>query len=574
MEVKPAVDNGFCDGQPVVQVGIQGFGILFVLSPEREILQASVNVETALGIPFARLIGRHFDAIVSSTDRPALEEEFKKGDLGRMSGWELELTTASGPKRFVASVTAGEGYRILELEFMDPASDPLSVLVMRNLLTQLSLEMKRCRTLSEMCDKTVVDLKAILEMDKVMVYRFDENWHGTVLSEAKEAAMETYLDLRFPATDIPEPARRLYALNPIRMIPDAGHEPVRLEPVLNPRTGKPTDLSACLSRGVAPVHLEYLQNMGVTASISISIVRDDVLWGLIALHHRAPKVLHASVRNALELFSECFAARLTTLEMRASKEESARLFDFRVAVSEAVHQDEAPVSLLLHELEKTTRVLEAQGIAVLLEGQWFVRGEVPVQEELLKLVAWLRHRGEGPVYLTHNLSRDYEGGPAIRRAASGLVAASIAGRFEDVVLWFRPEVEQLVKWGGDPGETVVFEADGRTYHPRQSFQIWRETVSLQSLPWSAQERTAAADIRRAVAEAMLDLRSAKLKTLSGIVPICSYCKKIRDEKDSWRFMEEYIETRSEAKFSHGLCPECYTSVMKAEGLDIDQSSLD
>ncbi len=570
--MKTAVENGFCDGQPVVQVGTQGFGILFVLSPDREILQASVNVETELGIPCARLIGKDFAALVSPTDRQALEEAFKKGDVGRMSGWELELASTSGPKRFVASLSAGQGYLILELEFADLGSDPLRLLVMRNRLTQLSLEMKRCRTLSEMCDKTAVELKAILEMDKVMIYQFDESWHGTVLSEAKEAAMETYLDLRFPASDIPEPARRLYALNPIRMIPDAGHAPVPLEPALNPRTGKPTDLSACISRGVAPVHLEYLQNMGVTASISISIVHDDVLWGLIALHHRAPKALHASVRNALELLSECFAARLTSLGMSASKEGIARLYDFRLAVSEAVHQDDAPVPLLLHELEKTTRVLEAQGIAVLLEGQWFVRGEVPVREELMNLVTWLRHRGEGPVYVTHKLSRDYEGGEAIRRTASGLVAASITGRFEDLVLWFRPEVEQIVKWGGNPGQTVVFDADGRTYHPRQSFQIWKETVSLQSLPWNAQERTAAGDIRRAVAEAMLDLRSAKLKTLSGIVPICSYCKKIRDERDSWRVMEEYIQTRSKAKFSHGICPECFTSVLKAEGFEIDQGS--
>jgi len=146
------------------------------------------------------------------------------------------------------------------------------------------------------------------------------------------------------------------------------------------------------------------------------------------------------------------------------------------------------------------------------------------------------------------------------------VAASITGRFEDLVLWFRPEVEQLVKWGGDPSQTVVFEADRQTYHPRQSFQIWQEAVSLQSLPWTAHERTVAAEIRRAVAEAMLDLRSAKLKTLSGIVPICSYCKKIRDDNNSWRVMEDYIQTRSKAKFSHGLCPECYASVLEADGL--------
>jgi len=574
MEVNTPTEtqDGFCDDQPVVQDGTQGFGILFVLSPEGVILQASVNVETALGITCSQLVGTDFNALVSSTDHQALAQGFKGGDVRCLSGWELELSSASGPKRFVASVSTSKGCLILELEFTDSSSEPLSILVMRNRLSQLSLKLKRHRTLSEMCDATAVEIKSILAVDKVMIYRFDESWHGTVLSEAKEAEMETYLDLRFPATDIPEPARRLYTLNPIRMITDAGHTPVRLEPALNPLTGKPTDLSGCISRGVAPVHLEYLQNMGVTASISISIVREGVLWGLIALHHRTPRALHASVRNALELLSECFAARLTTFDTSESMEGLARLVDFRLAVNEFVHRDDAPVSLLLHELEKTTRVLEAQGIAVLLEGQMFVRGEVPVHEELLKLVKWIRMRGEEPVYVTHALSQEYEGGKAIRHTASGLVAASIAGRFEDLVLWFRPEVEQLVKWGGDPGETVVFDADGHTYHPRESFRIWQETVSLQSLPWKAQERTAAADIRRTVAEAMLELRSAKLKTLSGILPICSYCKKIRDENDTWYAMEEYIQTRSKAKFSHSLCPECFASVMKAEGLDGDEDS--
>jgi chemotaxis family two-component system sensor kinase Cph1 len=567
--VTTPVQDGFCDGQPVIQASAQAFGILFVLGPELEILQASVNVESVLGIPWAKLIGTDFTALVSAADREILKRQLKAGDARRLNGWELELPSHAGPRRFVACASIGEGCLILGLEFTDGESDALNVLVMRNRLTRLSLEIKQCGSLAEICDQTTTQLKSILAVDKVMVYRFDESWHGTVLSEAKEPQMETYLDLRFPATDIPEPARRLYALNPIRMIPDAGYAPVRLEPPLNAVTGKPTDLSACIARGVAPVHLEYLRNMGVTASISISIVRDDVLWGLLALHHRTPKALHASVRNALELLSECFAARLTTLEAAASRKGVESLFDFRVSVMDAVHQDTAPVPVILRELEKTMRVLGAQGIAVLLEGQWFVRGDVPVREELLKLVDWLRDRAEWPLHVTAALSRDYEAGKAIVRTAGGLVAASISGRFEDAVLWFRPEVQQLVKWGGDPGQTVVFDADGQTYHPRQSFRIWKEIVRLQSLPWTVQERTAAGDIRRAVAEAMLDLRSAKLKSLSGIVPICSYCRRIRDEKDSWRLMEEYIETRSTAKFSHGLCPECFTNVMKAEGLGDD-----
>ncbi len=301
MDVKTTSEDGFCDGQPVVQAGIQAFGILFVLSLDREILQVSVNVETTLGMPCAQLIGTDFAALVSSPDRQVLEQAFTDGDVRYLDGWEIELASASGPRRFAVSVSVGAGDLVLELEFTDGAWDPLRAIVMRNRLSTLSLDMKRFRTLSEMCDATTVELKSILAVDKVMVYRFDDSWHGTVVSEAKEAEMETYLDLRFPATDIPAPARRLYAHNPIRMIPDAGHTPVRLEPARNPRTGKPTDLSACMSRGVAPVHLEYLQNMGVTASISISIVHHDVLWGLIALHHRAPKTLHASVRNSLRL---------------------------------------------------------------------------------------------------------------------------------------------------------------------------------------------------------------------------------------------------------------------------------
>lgn len=560
--------DNFCDSQPVIQSSvIQDFGLLFVLDLKFKILQVSVNAESSLGIPCAEILGRKMTDFLDPEISHVLDNGLKSGDMRCLNGMGLKLKTHSGPKAFSASFSFYEKYLVLELEFFDDKIQTASELIARNGIFRLSLELKQSATLQEMCAKTASELKAILGMDKVMIYSFDESWHGTVLAEAKESGMDSYIGLKFPATDIPEPARRLYHLNPVRMIPGVGNPAIRVEPALNPLTGTPSDFKKCILRGVNPVHLEYLQNMSVISSISVAIIHKGALWGLIAFHHRSYRTLSIIVRNALEMLSECFSSQLFLLEAAESNLEMAEIENYRKLTAEAVILQETPSSVLSLEIEKISGLMNAQGAAFYLDGQWFEWGTVPVRAELELLVKWLQSKSAGSVYTTHSLARDYAGGEKIKDTASGLLAVSISGTFEELVLWFRPEEAQIVKWGGDPNQTIHFSLDKKFYHPRQSFQIWKETVKLQSSVWKTSEKIAADQMRMILTNALLGFRSARLKTISGLLPICAYCKKIRDDQNSWRVIEEYVQKRSTASFSHGICPDCYKRVMKESGLN-------
>jgi len=567
MNFKNGTSAEFCDDQPIVQnESIQAFGCVLILDFSFKIIQVSRNVETLLGVRCAEILGKNLADFVTLEDYRLLNEELKGGDLRRLNGLNLRFKTKLASTSFPASFSVYANYWIMELELMDAPMDSAKILKTKNQILKLSLDFKQCGTPQELFDKTTVKLKTILGMDKVMIYGFDEDWHGTVLAESQEPEMDSYLGLKFPASDIPEPARRFYVLNPIRMIPDSGYSAIRIEPPLNPLNGQPPDLRTCILRGVVPVHLEYLKNMKVTTSISVSITKNGVLWGLIALHHRFPKTIHVKVRSVLELLAECFSARLSFFESAEAQEHIIGVVDFGKAVIESVLLGKAPIATINLQIERISQLLRAHGAAIFWDGQWFEWGSVPSHAQLLPLVEWLKTKEEQPVYCTDFLSGEYAAGEVMGKIASGLLAISLAGKFEDMILWFRPEETQTVKWGGDPGQTVHFGTDGMTYHPRKSFAIWQETVNLHSVSWKASEKLAATEIRRMLRDALFKSRSAKLKMMSGILPICAVCKKIRDEKKVWHILEQYVESRSTAEFSHSLCPECHEKARQEAGL--------
>ena len=559
--------DAFCDNQPILQGGsIQAFGLMVVLDFSFKILQVSANAEKFFGCRCDQVVGKNLADFLSAEDYRFLQQEIKNGDMSNFCGFNLTVKTATGLKSLPASFCVFEKYWIVELEWADEKMDFVAILKIRNRISKLILNFKQYRTLQEMSDATAAELRSTLGMDKVMVYRFDENWHGTVLSESKESAMEAYLGLRFPATDIPAPARQLYAINPIRMIPNINDALVPLEPVLNPLTGEFSDMRTCILRGVASVHLEYLKNMQVCTSISVSIIKNSVLWGLIAFHHRSPKTMHVEIRSALRILEESFSARLMILESYESKEQIAGVADFRKTLTASALREDAPLTPIRDQIETVSRSLDAQGAAIYFDEQWFEWGVVPQRAQLQKLMEWLQKKKNQAVYSTDFLSQEYLEGETIKDVASGLLAISVAGQFEDFVLWFRPEVVQTVKWGGDPGQTLHFGSANKTYHPRKSFEIWKETVRGHAVSWKASEKSAAAEIRQMLADDLLRFRSAKLKTISGILPICASCKKIRDEKNSWEVLELYIEKRSKAEFSHGICPDCYKKALEDAGI--------
>jgi len=331
----------------------------------------------------------------------------------------------------------------------------------------------------------------------VMIYRFEPDDHGLVVAEARRDDLEPYLGLHYPAADIPPQARRLYAINPLRLIPDARYQPSPLVPSLDPPTGDPLDLSHSVLRSVSPVHLEYLANMGVRASMSISLMQGSRLWGLIACHHGTPRFVPYQTRLACELFGQVLAWQISLLADREQAQARARAADVHVVI---VHQMSTAgvVGGLVHGSPGMLDLIAAGGAAVWRDGTSTTLGKTPSKAQIEQLVRWLPAVLRDGLFHTDRLASVCPFGNEMVDVASGLLAVSFSNDVDHVLLWFRPEVPQTVRWAGDPSLPLERNMHDARISPRRSFAEWVEQVKGAAVPWEETEIEQAADLRAAI----------------------------------------------------------------------------
>ncbi|MDE1569112.1 ATP-binding protein [Aquabacter sp. P-9] len=345
-------------------------------------------------------------------------------------------------------------------------------------------------------------VRRLTGFNRVMVYRFDPEWNGTVIAEDGDGTLPSYLDLRFPASDIPAQARELYRLNRLRIIPTCAYEPVPLVPELSPLDGVPLDMSFAALRSVSPVHLEYMRNMGTTASMSISLIVAGKLWGLISCHHAGERRVGAQVRAACDFLGRMVAQQIDARERGAEVTERLRLHQLETEL--VAHLARAPAFQvgLVERAAQWLDIVNANGAAVLTEGTVLTAGVTPPVEQVAELAEWLRTQNIEQAFATDCLSRHWPRGLDMADVASGILAVPISRLHSSFIIWFRPEVIRTVTWGGDPSAAKQQDAQGRL-HPRRSFESWKEQVRHRSTPWRAAELMAAADFRVAVVNFVL-----------------------------------------------------------------------
>jgi light-regulated signal transduction histidine kinase (bacteriophytochrome) len=326
--------------------------------------------------------------------------------------------------------------------------------------------------------------------DRVMVYRFQHDDSGEVVAEARDPALPPYLGLRYPASDIPAQARRLYLHNRIRIIPDTGYAPV---PLLPDRTagGQPLDLGQMALRSVSPVHLQYLANMGVAASMSISIVAGGRLWGLIACHHRSPRLLSPGIRAAADLFGLFVSMRVAAREQN----EAARVEEDARSVCDTLALRLGQVSdarlALGGELDLLRRAVRADGVALLQSGHWHSAGRAPPESSMDDLMAWVgRSANPGSPARTGHAADWSPSGEAVDGIAGVLAVPTDPARGE-WLFYFRCEQVEDVRWAGRPDEAAKIVGGNGRIDPRSSFEAWQETVRGSALPWSDADLRAA-----------------------------------------------------------------------------------
>ncbi|HWJ29808.1 MAG TPA: GAF domain-containing protein, partial [Flavisolibacter sp.] len=415
----------------------------------------------------------------------------------------LTITLASG--RFLSSVLSHELYYILEIEKRELSnSNEESFISVYQDLKYVMSAVETAGTLKETCEIVIHELKKISGFDKIMIYRFDEAWNGDVIAERMEEGMDNYLGLKFPASDIPKQARELYKKAPYRLIPNADYEPVRLYPVINPVTNAFTDLSDSSIRSVAGVHLEYLKNMGVIASMSTRILVNGQLWGLIACHHRKAKYLSFEICSMFEILSNVISAKITSVlanDQFAYKTEMQSVYSSLV---ESIFKDEDLASTLNRYNNDLQTLLGADGVAIILNGHIEVYGTAPDRVEVEELVLWLQTRSTHGLFHHSNLVSAFEPAGVYADVASGLLVLPIQPDRGHFIIAFRPEAVQKVDWGGNPNQAITFEADGKKYHPRNSFKLWQQTVHQTAIPWNKEELEVAEQFRHFVVEYTLN----------------------------------------------------------------------
>lgn len=497
-------DAEFCGRVPLNQTNlIQPHGFLLVADKQSlKILQASENTLQYTGISATDLLNRDLGEWMPE-GAAQLHGQVRNGVEGKIPH-RFSFT----PDHPFGMVHVKDGYIVVEVETQQEGQDSSFMSKYQELKFSMSV-LEAAATTEEACRIAARELKKISGFDKVMIYRFDEHWNGEVIAEEKEEGMESYMGLKFPASDIPKQARDLYRRSPWRLIPNISYEPVRLYPVLNPLTSAFTDLSDSNLRSVAAVHLEYLRNMKVTASMSTRILRGDQLWGLIACHHRDAKYLSYEMCSVFELLSNVISSRIVSVGDRDAFEFKTSRQKLHAQLVEDVYREDSLMAGLLNRESELLELLSAEGVALVIDRQVETFGRVPERGDIEDLVYWVQATGSQGIYHQPGLSSVFEPASKYAGAASGILALPVQPEKGNYIFAFRTEEVRNVNWGGNPNEAIRFEADGRNYHPRNSFRLWQETVRGTSAPWTVEEIEMAEQFRNFVVEYTLNKISAE-----------------------------------------------------------------
>lgn len=493
--------------QPSIHIltQVQPHGVLLVLQePELTILQVSKNVSKAFGVAPETILGKALDEVLD----PFQVDRFRIG----LASENLDLINPT--KVWVRK--NGDDYSVFDAIFHRSA-DGFLILELEPTLTQENIpflsfyhlarasinQLEATSNLQDFCQVIVREVQKVTGFDRVMLYKFDDDGHGEVIAEEKLDEMEPYLGLHYPESDIPQPARKMFLSNWIRVIPDAHAEPVALYPSINPITHQSTDLTLSILRSAYSCHLEYLHNMGVGASLSISLIKDQKLWGLIACHHRKPKYVSYELRKACEFLGRVIFAEISTREETADYNYQMKLTQVQSTLVDYMSRDDNFIAGLVQHTPNLLDLANATGAAICFNGHWTAMGRTPPEEELNYLVQWLAKTADQEVFFTDSLPLIYSDAERFKDVASGLLAIPISKR--SYVLWFRPEVIQTVNWGGDPNNAYELQQSGEELRlcPRKSFELWKETVRLKSLPWKQVEVLATLELRKAIVNIIL-----------------------------------------------------------------------
>lgn len=513
------VDLTNCAAEPIHVIGrIQSFGYLVAVSADWVITFISANLTTILGEPAAAMIGRRAQDILGEEAIHALRSRLQllstTLSVERIFGMELftQAGQAEAPPLYDVALHRSGRHIVIEAE----PSDTSALAKYVNYVRPMTERVKQAGDARAMCDMAARQMRALTGFDRVMVYRFAEDESGEVIAESRASGTDSFMGMHFPGSDIPRQARELYTRNLLRLISDVADPTVMILPAGDDADGlarAPLDLTMSTLRAVSPIHIEYLTNMGVRASMSASIVRDGKLWGLFACHHYQPLKLTYPVRTAAELFAEALVFLLEQSERRHSQELAAKAGQVHVELMSRLADGGSLISHFDHLAEAVAPVIPHDGLAAWIDGELVCHGAVPAGAEMAALIDYLVATGTGRAWASDCLAQAFAPAAAYQQRCAGLLALSVSRQPGDFIMLFRREVSFNKPWGGNPQKIqpenrADLGPNGHRLTPRKSFELWNEMVVGHCRDWTADELQCAEAIQVTLREIVVRLIDA------------------------------------------------------------------
>ena len=506
-----------CADEPIhVPGSVQPHGFfLLTEGAEGRVVVASENAARYLGLPLKLVLGARLEELLDrevmasiAVVRTAIKPDTPTKYLG---GFRI------GDELFsVLSHCVGDRLA-LEFERVDRVVVPE---LMNAVVTNFVSTLGSVPTEQALCEAVSQQIHELTGYDRTLLYCFDAEGNGHVLAEMNNGRLPHYLDLHFPAGDIPAQARALYLKNTTRIIPDALYTPSPLVGMAGEAAGV-VDLSQSVLRSVSPVHLEYMRNMGTMSSMSISIVVDGKLWGLISGHHAEAKTVPFLIRSACDMLAKMMSTQLTSLRASERLRRTVATHGVQRRVLTRLASGAEFLESLHQQLPELLEMVNAEGVALVSAGQVDRWGTTPDDGAVGRIAEWLDGKPESDVLQTHALSLELAWAEEVRDTASGVLAVRISAARRRYVMWFRPEVVRTVRWAGEPPKP----GEAKALTPRVSFETWKETVKGRSAGWSELEVQAATDFRAALtgislrrAEEAIELGEARFQQLTAAIP--------------------------------------------------------
>lgn len=493
MKIKDIVNRDIvnltnCEQEPIhIPGSIQPHGFLLGLKePSFTIEFTSENIADYTGKQHYEVLGQPFETTFGPD---VLESLVNYIDAGHMLSSVLLPLKLAG-NEYLCTVHKSSSIYIIEAEPV--STDKKLVSDIYDQTSQFLLYMHDTHTLKELCQLVAEGTREITGYDRVMIYRFDKDYNGEVFAEAVREDLEPFLGLHYPHTDIPVQARQLYMRNLLRLIADIDYTPVPIFTTDDGTENKNLDLSLSILRSTSPIHVQYLHNMGVGATLTISLIHKKKLWGLIACHHYSPKNLTPDIRLAAQLQGHFITSQIDLRESTEAYGVTLKISNHvekMNAFSLAGRADSGTFDDLVKN-EDLLKLCNANGVSIIFNGAVYKNGFTPDDDELQHMANWLTAYTNNGSFHTDKLLDYMPRDKSLCGQTSGLIYHSLDMDSNNCVMWFRPETKVEVNWAGDPSKSIIKDEKGLS--PRNSFELWKEIVDCTSKPWLKPELDAAA----------------------------------------------------------------------------------